>query len=80
MLNKLVITVVPFFNLFLSTNSIECISMNNKECRARPKMININANKPMFYPYSIKINKCSGSCNNINNPFAKLCIPILLKK
>ena len=80
MLNKLVITVITFFNLFLSTNSLECISMNNQECRARPKMININANEPMFYPYSIKINKCSGSCNNINNPYAKLCIPDIIKK
>ena len=80
MLNKLVITVVTFFNLFLSTNSLECISMNNQEYRARPKMININANELMFYPYSIKINKCSGSCNNINNPYAKLCIPDIIIK
>ena len=29
----------------------------------------------MFYPYSIKANKCSGTCNNINDPYAKLCVP-----
>ena len=28
---------------------------------------------PLFYPYSIKINKCKGSCNTINDPFAKIC-------
>ena len=33
----------------------------------------------MFYPYSIKVNKCSGSCNTINNPFAKLCVPDITK-
>ena len=54
--------------------------MNNQECKARPKMININANEPAFYPYGIKVNKCSGSCNNINNPYAKLCIPDFIKK
>ena len=32
-----------------------------------------------FFPYSIKINKCSGSCNTINNPFAKLCVPDITK-
>ena len=29
----------------------------------------------MLYPYSIKINKCKGSCNTINDPYAKLCVP-----
>ena len=33
----------------------------------------------MFYPYSIKVNKCSGSCGNINNPYAKICIPDITK-
>ena len=80
MLKKLFTTVVTFFNLFFNTNSLECMSIINQECRARPKMIDTNANEPAFYPYSIKVNKCSGSCNNINNPYAKLCILILLKK
>ena len=80
MLEKLFTTVVTFFNLFLNTNSLECMPMINQECRARPKMIDTNANEPVFYPYSIKVNKCSGSCNNINNPYAKLCIPDFVKK
>ena len=80
MLRKLVSTVVTFFNLFLSINSLECVSMNNQECKARPKMIDTNANEPVFYPYSIKVNKCSGSWNNINNPYAKLHIPDVVKK
>ena len=39
--------------------------------KVRPEKININSNEPSFYPYSININKCSGSCNNINDPYAK---------
>ena len=53
--------------------------MNNQECKIRPEIININSNKPLFYSYSIKVNKCSGSCNNINNPYAKLCVPDVVK-
>ena len=34
----------------------------------------------MFYPFSIKVNKCSGNCNNINDPYAKLCVPDVVKK
>ena len=37
--------------------------------------MNINSNEPSVYPYSVKINKCSGSCNNINNLYAKMCVP-----
>ena len=33
----------------------------------------------MFYPFSINVNKCSGSCNNINYPYAKLCVPDVVK-
>ena len=33
----------------------------------------------MFFPFSIKTSKRSGSCNNINNPCAKLCVPGVVK-
>ena len=53
--------------------------MSNQECKVRPELININSNEPTFYPYSVKIIKCSGSCNNINDPCAKICIPDVVK-
>ena len=31
--------------------------------------------EPVFFPFSIKTSKCSGSCNNINYPYAKICDP-----
>ena len=30
----------------------------------------------MFFLFSTKASKCSGSCNNINNPFARLCVNV----
>ena len=62
-----------------SVNSLDCVSMNNQECRTRTKIININNNEPVFYPFRIKVNKCSGSSNNINDPYAKLCVPDVAK-
>ena len=53
--------------------------MNNQECKISPEMININSNEPLFYLYSINRNKCSGSCNNINDPYSKLCVPGVTK-
>ena len=64
----------------LNVNSLECVSMNSQKCKTRTKIININNNEPVFYPFSIKVNKYSGSCNNINDPYAKLCVPDVVVK
>ena len=63
------------------TNAIQlnCISIKNQECKTRPQIININSNNPIFYPFSIKINECSGNCYNINYPYAKICVPDVMK-
>ena len=79
---------INFFNVLatvglellpIKVNSLKFMSMNSKKCMSRPKIIDLNPNEPIFFPYSIKINKCSGSCNTINNPFAKLCVPDITK-
>ena len=63
----------------LKSNALKCVSMSNQECKVRAVIMNINRNKPLFYPYSILVNKCSGSCNNINDPYAKLFVPDVAK-
>ena len=63
----------------LSVDSLECVSMNNQECKIRSEIINFNTNEPMFYSCCIKINKCKGSCNTINDPYAKLFVPDIIK-
>ena len=73
---KCFFTAMTFFksNVF-NVNSLECVSRNDQECKIRPEIINLNTNESIFYPYSIKINKCKGSCNTINDPYAKICVP-----
>ena len=53
--------------------------MNNQPYKARPEIINVSTNNPVFYPFSIKTSKCSGNCNNINDPYAKICVPDVVK-
>ena len=53
--------------------------MSNQDCKVRPEIIHINSNEPLFYPYSVKISKCSSNCNNINGTYAKLCVPDVVK-
>ena len=61
-----------FLSNLVSTTSLNairlsCISMSNQACKARPEIINVTGNNPVVYPFSIKTNKCSGNCNNIND-------------
>ena len=57
------------------TNALHCISMKKQEFKGSPKIISINSNNSIFYPFSIKVNKCNGNCNNINPfcPDSPLC-------
>ena len=53
--------------------------MNNQACKVRPEIVNVNSNGPVFYPFSTKTSKCSGSCNNMNNSYAKMCVVDVVK-
>ena len=33
----------------------------------------------MAFPYKISVNKCVGGCNDINNPYFKVCTPEIVK-
>ena len=61
---------------FTNANSLSCISMNNQKCKTRQQVINING---VFFPFRIEASKCSGSWNNINYPYAKICVPDVAK-
>ena len=77
---QIFISTIMFFGSLVNVNSLECISMKNQWCKVRPEIFNINSNDPIFYPFSIKTNKCSGNCNNINDPHARICVPDIVKK
>ena len=58
----------------LSAAPLKCISKVQKQ-----KLLMLVAMNPYFFPFSIKTHKCSGSHNNINDLYAKLCVPDVLK-
>ena len=76
---QIFVSALMFFGNPLSVNSLECVSISNQECRVRQEIVNVDSKEPIFYPYSIRTSKCSGSCNNINDPYAKLCLPDVFK-
>ena len=79
-IRKVFFTAMTFFSFnVLNVNSLECILMKNQECKVREEVINVNTNNHVVYPFSGKVNKCSGNCNNINDPYAKLYVPNVVK-
>ena len=81
---KIFVSAMMFFGCNVSgVNSLsavpKCVSRNNRQCKIRPEIISANSNEPLIYPYSIKVNKCSSSCNNINDPYSKLCVLDVVK-
>ena len=55
--------------------SLGYISMNNQERKVRPEIFNFDSDELVFYIFSIKTSTCSGSCNNVNGPYARICVP-----
>ena len=78
-IKQIFISTMMFFSSLSNVNPLEYISMKNQECKVRSKIIDVNSNNPLFYPFSIKTNKYSGNCNNINDPYARICVPNIAK-
>ena len=78
-IKQIFISTKMLFNSILNINPLECVSVKNQERKVRPGIVDVSGNNPTFHPFSIKRNKCSGTCNNINDPYAKICVPDVVK-
>ena len=75
-IKKTFFTGLTILSSFTSVNPLSYISMNNQECKVRPQIVNVNSNVPVFFPFSIKTSKCTGSCNHINH--MQKCVFLML--
>ena len=66
----------------IKTKVLECVSVVNQKCMPRPKILDVHegVGEALFYPYNVQVNKCNGSCNTLDNPMAKLCVPNVIKR
>ena len=79
LVSTITLSTAPLNKTRLNANKLSCISISNQPCKARPEIVNVNSNNPIFYPFSVKTIKYSGNCNNINDPYAKTCAPDVVK-
>ena len=73
--------IMTLFNI-IKTKALECVSVVNQKCTPRPKILGVNegVGEALFYLYNLQVNKCSGCCNMLDNPMAKLCVPGIVKR
>ena len=66
----------------LKVKTLECVSVINQKCMPRSKILDVNegVGEALLYPYNALVNKCSGSCDTINDPMARLCVPNIIKR
>ena len=76
---KVFFTWLTILSSFTDANSLSCISINNQECKVRLQIVKVSSDESVFFLHTIKTSKCSGSYNSINDPYAKICVPDVIK-
>ena len=65
----------------LKVGALECVSVVNQKFMPRAKILNVNEGigEALFYPNNMLVNKCSGSCDTLDNPMSKICVLKIIK-
>ena len=62
-----------------ASNHRNSISLSNQKCMTQPTLINLHPNEYSqefdYYPFAVKLERCVGSCNTLNDLSNKLCVP-----
>ena len=78
---KVINLLISLFGI-IKTKALECVSVVNQKCMPKPKILDVNegVDEALFYPYNVLVNKCSESCDMLDSPMAKLCVPNIIKR
>ena len=81
-LELLSVCAIGSFGESLVSNSkglIKCVSLSKHPCLARPTLVNINPYETLFFLFTVSAKKCNGSCNTIDDLYARVCLPNKVK-
>ena len=78
---KIISLLTGLFSI-IKTKALECVSVVNRKCIPRPKILDVNEGvvEALYYPHNVLVNKCSGSCNTLDDPMKKMCVPNIIKR
>ena len=74
-------TLIVFLtSLVNGSNHTKCILLNNQKCKVQPTLINLHPDEYSqqlhYYPFAVKLDRCVGSFNTLNDLFNKAWVPI----
>ena len=60
--------IISLFSI-IKTRALECVYVINRKCMPRLKIFDVNegVGEALFYPFNVLVNKCSGSCDTLDN-------------
>ena len=72
-----------FMGLLISilnaSNHTKCVSLSRQKCKIQPTLINLHPNEYNqelhYYPFAVKLDRCVGSCNTVNDLSNNVCVP-----
>ena len=71
--------IVFFSSIVNASNHTNCVSLSNQKCMIQPTLINIHPNEYSqefhYYPFFVKLDRCVGSCNTLNDLSNNVCVP-----
>ena len=71
--------IVSSTNIVNASNHTKCTSLINQKCNIQPTLINLHLNKwsqeLRYYPFAVKLDKCVGSYDTLNDLSNRVCVP-----
>ena len=65
--------------LLNASNHTKCIPLSNQKCEIHHTFINLHPDQYRqefhYYAFTVKLDKCVGSCNTVNDLSNKVCVP-----
>ena len=62
----------------IASSHTRCVSLSNQKCLTQPTVINLHPSEYTqglrYYPFSVNLNRCVGSCNTLNDLSNKVCV------
>ena len=61
------------------SNHTKCVSLSNQKYMTPSTLINLDPNEESqefhYYPFAVKLDRCVGSCNTLNDLPNEVCVP-----
>ena len=76
-INKIFIRLLT--SIVSAPNHTKCVSLSNQKCMIQSTLVNLDPNECSqefhCYLFAVKLDRCIGSCNTINDLSNKVCVP-----